>query len=219
VTTHGHFLSATKDALLDVQRIPPLASGSQAGGVVQFSVLAVPMARFNDIFDPNLLAELAERFDVKVNSQPNSTVVGMQGMEKSAVLRYLLAQRALLPRLAADGQTDLPPPYAAGFELNNAVAMGDHPESVDAPLSWFPPMPIVSLYPKMTADERGTTTATSTPTLMYNMGGEEVGGAAFLECFVDSDLRDVGAAVAAAFKQATAPTPVAATSESRVDVE
>lgn len=144
---HGKYLTATGDALLDAQWVP----GTTPPVIVQFSVLGVPMARFDEVFTPAVRAEL-EGLGVYCKKQPNSVVVAPQGVDKATCVSWLLA-------------------HEPTFALDRAIAFGDVPASIDRPLTLFPPMPFVSVSPVPEQDPPG----------VCHVGAEERGTAEFLK--------------------------------------
>ncbi|KAG5481997.1 hypothetical protein LSCM1_05710 [Leishmania martiniquensis] len=157
---HGFFLRDTGDALVDAQPVPR-ADGTVADGaaVVQVVVMGIPMRFFDHVF-PSLGASPSgnspatspsvygcprcaaagagarrrlESAGLEVKSQPNSVCLHCHGVDKGTCVRWLLAQHERHQLL---------------FELPRALAFGDMPESVDAPLTAFPPMQFISLSPK-----------------------------------------------------------------------
>ncbi|KAG5482354.1 hypothetical protein LSCM4_05610 [Leishmania orientalis] len=219
---HGFFLRDTGDALVDVQPVPR-ADGTVTDGaaVVQVIVMGIPMRFFDYVFpamgsSPSNNSPAASRSwhccprcagagagarqrleaaGLEVKSQPNSVCLRCRGVDKGTCVRWLLAQHER---------------HQLVFELPRALAFGDMPESVDAPLAAFPPMQFISLSPKDAAavhldDNERVGTADSThadsaegqaecphqlppprsfsdsPHHMFHVGGEEEGTALFLE--------------------------------------
>ncbi|AYU77656.1 hypothetical protein LdCL_160012700 [Leishmania donovani] len=220
---HGFFLQETGDALVDAQPVPR-ADGTVADGaaVAQVVVMGIPMQFFDQVFPavgssssdnpsatsrswhccPRCAAAGAgarqrlEAAGLELKSQPNSVCLHRYGVDKATCVRWLLAQHEQ---------------HQLMFELSQALAFGDMPESVDAPLTAFPPMQFISLSPKDGAAARladieraavaGSTSADSTgggvvrqqqqhqqprclsdsAQNMFHVGGEEEGTALFLE--------------------------------------
>ncbi|KAI5691826.1 hypothetical protein MNV84_02213 [Leishmania braziliensis] len=222
LTKHGFFLRETGDALVDVQSVPR-ADGTVAddAAVAQVIVMGIPMRFSNHVFPatdsspfnsspatsrdwhccPQCAAAGAgarqrlEAAGLELKSQPNSVCLHRRGVDKATCVRWLLAQHERHQLL---------------FKLSQALAFGDMPESVDAPLTAFPPMQFISLSPQDDAAARlanigraavaGSTSADETggqgerqqqppPSgylsdgahYMFHVGGEEEGTGLFLE--------------------------------------
>jgi hypothetical protein len=149
---HGRFLRDTNDAVLDAQFIP----GTNPPVIVQFSLLGVPMARFDDVFTAEVIANFTA-LGVYCKKQPNSVVIAPKGVDKATCVSWLLE-------------------HEPHFSLERAIAFGDVPATIDRPLSEFPPMPFVSVSPDPAADPPG----------VVHVGGEERGTAQFLQLLVDA---------------------------------
>ena len=160
LSDHGRYLTATNDALLDAQWIP----GTSPRVIVQFSILGVPMARFDEVFTPDVRLEL-EQLGVYCKKQPNSVVVAPHGVDKATCVRWLIANEPT-------------------FSLERAIAFGDVPSSIDKPLTMFPPMPFVSV----------STTPDCDPPGVIAVGGEEKGTAHFLAALLEAatEVADFG---------------------------
>ncbi|CBZ25253.1 hypothetical protein, unknown function [Leishmania mexicana MHOM/GT/2001/U1103] len=227
---HGFFLQETGDALVDAQLVPR-ADGTVAEGaaVAQVVVMGIPMRFFDQVFPragsssdnppatsrswhccPRCAAAGAgarqrlEAAGLELKSQPNSACLHRYGVDKATCVRWLLAQHEQ---------------HQLVFELSQALAFGDMPESVDAPLTAFPPMQFISLSPKDGAAARladieraavaGSTSADSTGSrglrqqqhqqlrclsdsaqYMFHVGGEEEGTALFLEELLGSCMSE-----------------------------
>lgn len=119
---YGRYLSATDDAIIDVQwvvgAVPPVAA--------QLSVLGIPLSRANDFITPTDI-EMFQQLGVRCKLQPNSFVICPTGIDKATAMNWL----------AEHG--------APEFELQRAIAFGDVPHDIDLPLTQYPPMPFVSL--------------------------------------------------------------------------
>ncbi|GET87432.1 hypothetical protein, unknown function [Leishmania tarentolae] len=157
---HGFFLQETGDALVDAQPVPR-ADGTvpDCAAVAQVVVMGIPMRFFDHVFPavsssssenspatseswhccPQCAAAGAgarqrlEAAGLELKCQPNSVCLHRHGVDKATCVRWLLAQHEQ---------------HQLVFELSQALAFGDTPESVDAPLTAFPPMQFISLSPK-----------------------------------------------------------------------
>ncbi|KAK7194096.1 hypothetical protein NESM_000322300 [Novymonas esmeraldas] len=191
---HGYFLTKTGDALVDAQ-VVPRADGTVADGaaVAQVVVMGIPMRYFDRVFPPagaspagdwhccprsaEAGATARQRLEdagLELKSQPNSVCLHRRGVDKATCVRWLLARHRHRQS------------HPLTFELSRALAFGDVPETVDAPLTTFPPMGFLSLSPKSGAAaglvemERVRGGASGRPH-MWHVGGEEEGTAVFLE--------------------------------------
>ncbi|KAG5508783.1 hypothetical protein JKF63_05281 [Porcisia hertigi] len=159
---HGFFLHETGDALVDAQ-VVPRADGTVADGapVAQVVVMGIPMRFFEHVFPamddgasssktppgsprswhccPRCAAAGAgarqrlEAAGLEVKSQPNSVCLHRRGVDKATCVRWFLDQNER---------------HQLKLELAQALAFGDMPESVDAPLTNFFPMRFISVSPK-----------------------------------------------------------------------
>lgn len=223
---HGYFLKETNDALVDAQQVPH-ADGSltKDAPVAQVVVMGIPMRYFEAIFPsassstgsttattvpawqccPKCAAvgtdskARIEAAGLELKSQPNSVCLHRRGVDKGMCVRWLQSQGAQ---------------QKMSFDLAKALAFGDVPDSVDRPLTEYPPMQFLSLSPKVGAAERLaelSTPATSSSTLqpmLYHVGGEEEGTALFLEELLTSCTRDAAKESSSGTrKQATWFTP------------
>ena len=162
---HGEFLVETHDALVDVQIIP----GSHPVIGAQVTVLGIPMKRFHEFFPAPVVDALQAR-NFHVKSQPNSVCIVRDGVDKATVVRWL---RAHGDRYSRGNRP---------FSLRHAIAGGDNPDVVDRPLTIFPDMAFVSVAPEGAAVPTGAH--------IVDVGGEEVGCAAFLEMLLRTDSAD-----------------------------
>lgn len=151
--TYGAFLKETNDALLDVQCIPHIADRMFETVAAQITVLAVPMARASEVFSTDIVAEL-NSLGLSVKFQPNSVVVTRRGLDKGVCIRYLVEHE--------------------GMDLSRSIALGDVPQSIDKPLTEFPPMTFVSVAPDSSHDDPH----------WLSVGHEEVGAGRFLASLV-----------------------------------
>lgn len=160
---HGLYMKATGDALLDVQVVPN-ADGTIAPDApsVQITALAIPMRHAAEIFPDDVLSQLVD-LGVTAKFQPNSVVIARHGLDKGTCVRYL---------------TEF-----CGLDLRRALAFGDIPQSIDRPLTEYPPMPFVSV----------SLTPEHDPPGVLWVGGEEDGTAAFLQSWIGC-VKDMGAA-------------------------
>lgn len=216
LATHGCFLKETNDALVDVQRVPR-ADGTvpDDAPVAQVVVMGIPMRYFDRVFPFQVAASPTsddvatpsagapppwqccakcaaagvgsrarlEAAGLELKSQPNSVCLHRRGVDKGMCVRWLLSQGKHTG--AGEGRMC--------FELSRALAFGDVPESVDRPLTTFPPMQFISLSPKEGAATRLAemqAAATASSPYLYYVGGEEEGTALFLEELFTSCLRE-----------------------------
>jgi hypothetical protein len=128
ILLHGRYLSDSNDALLDVQYV---VGQEEHAVVAHINVLGVPMARFAQIFTPELCQLLEQTYGISARAQPNSVCLAVDGLDKGTIVRFLLKHaktkdKAYLLHPAWDPQA--------------AIGGGDIPQSVDAPLSQYPPI-------------------------------------------------------------------------------
>lgn len=166
VLKHGKYLVETHDALLDSQYVV----GQESNNIIaHLNILGVPMARFGDIFPPELCDMLAKDFGVSARAQPNSVAIAVDGLDKGTFMRFVLAN------CNNDKKA-----YLKGVNPNATFSGGDIPQSVDAPLAMYPPVRFVSVCTKLlTAEERAQLAAP-----IVEIGGEEDGTAKFLATLV-----------------------------------
>ena len=146
---HGQYLVETNDALIDLQSVP----GIEEKVVVQYTVLGIPMARFEKFFTANVIESLTSQ-GMYCKKQPNSVVIARQGVDKATCVRWMETNGEYFE-----------------FSLNRAVAFGDVPATVDRPLTIHPPMEFVSVSNSPKDD----------PPHVLSIGGEEDGTAIFVE--------------------------------------
>jgi hypothetical protein len=212
LASHGFFLKETNDALVDAQQVPH-ADGTIAAGapVAQVVVMGIPMRYCDHIFPsspssatkegsadspvdtaagarwqccPRCAAAGAgarariEAAGLQLKPQPNSVCLHRRDVDKGTCVRWLCSQKAA--KTVYGATRGLP------IDLAKAVAFGDVPESVDRPLTEYPPMQFVSLSTKddastqLAALQAEVAPGAASPYL-YHVGGEEEGTALFLE--------------------------------------
>ncbi|KPA77879.1 hypothetical protein ABB37_06673 [Leptomonas pyrrhocoris] len=217
LTTDGLYLKETNDALVDVQQVP-CADGTvkNRSPVAQVVAMGIPARFFDCVFpssSPSSSAAAAtttasaspqwqccakcaavgagamvrvEAAGLELKSQPNSVCMFRRGVDKGLCVRWLVAEDNKRRKEGSNG---------VSFDLTKAVAFGDVPESVDRPLTEYPPMQYISLSPKDCAEERlaamqATPPAQDASPYMYHVGGEEEGTALFLEELLTSCVKD-----------------------------
>ncbi|KPI85131.1 hypothetical protein ABL78_5824 [Leptomonas seymouri] len=201
----GVFLKETNDALVDVQRVPH-ADGTiaETAPIAQVVVMGIPMRYFDLIF-PSASADLPpqwpccaacavagagakariEAVGLELKSQPNSVCLHRRDVDKGTCVRWLISEGN--SGKAANGLS---------FDLQKSLAFGDVPESVDRPLTEFPPMQFISLAKDdVAADGRVGINAEApqgSATCVHHVGGEEEGTALFLEELLTSCMKEAG---------------------------
>lgn len=208
VLKYGCYLQETNDALVDLQAVPlPDATVPPDAPVAQVVVMGIPMRFCSSIFPrddasaalwhacPTCAAtgrgavSRLEALGLEVKPQPNSVCVRRCGVDKGTCVRWLMDHGAEMD-----------------FALERALSLGDVPESVDRPLTLFPPMQFISVSPKIQQQRLDSEGAmyvqpdpvqsgkerSSSPALapLMLVGGEEEGTALFLEELVSSCIAE-----------------------------
>jgi hypothetical protein len=155
LTTPGAVLKSPKNSMLGMLSIP----GTEA--VAQVSMLGVPSSRFDELFGDAHIENLA-RLGLAIHRQPNSVVICRSAVTKGTCVNWLQRHSETY-----------------GFDVANAIAIGDAPITVDRVLLQFPGMPFVSVSPTPDDDPLDR------PHLV-RVGGEEVGCARMLTALVSA---------------------------------
>ena len=162
ITQHGLYLKESGDALLDVQIVP----GIDEKIIAHMNVLAVPMARFGEIFTQEVCSTLKSKFGVTARAQPNSVCIATDNLDKSVPIEYMLQEYKTKN-------------YLREFVPEAAICAGDNVDSVDRPFTGFPQIACISVGTK-TLSEDVLRDVNKNCRRLVEVGGEEDGTAKFL---------------------------------------
>ena len=114
-----------------------------------------------------LRKKLSKKYSIHIKRQPNSTTISKDQVNKGLPILFLANHKERR--------------YCTDFSLDTAIALGDHPQFTDYPMTQFPPMPFVSVAKFQVAEQREWPYKTR----MIHLSDEEEGTAEYVEKLVD----------------------------------